>query len=325
MSRVLTILAHGDADGVCSAAIVKAALSGEYDEVRVYFTHPVDLLKDFGEAAAGDVYVVDVAIDELVARDVSEALRGHGGRVVYIDHHPLSVELPGVEVVHEEGASASELAYRLLGGRLPAGYSRVALYGAISDYLDDTQWVRDALSMWDRRVVYFEAGVLTLGLERARKDHEIKRAAVDHLSRNAAPSALPCLLRLAEEQARVNEELVAWVDKYAAVDGAVAYVVNPPGPLGLAATLARGLRGVEVGVAAERRKDGTCAVSMRSASLDLSEFLRHFARKHGVHAGGHRRAAGARMPASLLPALVSELNSWWLYRTLLQRGPTASQ
>jgi hypothetical protein len=28
MARVLTVLAHGDVDGVCSAAVVKAALAG---------------------------------------------------------------------------------------------------------------------------------------------------------------------------------------------------------------------------------------------------------------------------------------------------------
>jgi single-stranded DNA-specific DHH superfamily exonuclease len=35
VARVLTVLAHGDADGVSSAAVVKAALAGEYETVRV--------------------------------------------------------------------------------------------------------------------------------------------------------------------------------------------------------------------------------------------------------------------------------------------------
>jgi len=53
MARVLTVLAHGDADGVCSAAVAKAALAGEYEAVKIYFTHSVDLAKDFGEFAEG--------------------------------------------------------------------------------------------------------------------------------------------------------------------------------------------------------------------------------------------------------------------------------
>jgi single-stranded DNA-specific DHH superfamily exonuclease len=97
-------MAHGDADGVSSAAVVKAALAGEYEVVRVYFTHPVDLVKDFEAFAEGDVYIVDVAIDEKTAEEVRRAFQSYGGRVVYIDHHPLSVDLPGVEVVHEVGA-----------------------------------------------------------------------------------------------------------------------------------------------------------------------------------------------------------------------------
>jgi len=95
VARVLTVLAHGDADGVSSAAVVKAALAGEYEAVRVHFTHPVDLAKDFGAFAEGDVYVVDVAIDERTAEEVRRAFRSYGGRVVYIDHHPLSVDLRG--------------------------------------------------------------------------------------------------------------------------------------------------------------------------------------------------------------------------------------
>ena len=52
MARALTVSTHGDADGVCSAAVVKAALAGEYEAVEVYFTHPVNLADDF-EAFAG--------------------------------------------------------------------------------------------------------------------------------------------------------------------------------------------------------------------------------------------------------------------------------
>jgi RecJ-like exonuclease len=58
----LTVLAHGDTDGVSSAAVVKAALAGEYEAVRVYCTHLVDLAKNFEAFAEGDIYIVDVAI-----------------------------------------------------------------------------------------------------------------------------------------------------------------------------------------------------------------------------------------------------------------------
>ena len=80
------------------------------------------MAKDFEAFAEGDVYIVDVAIDEKAAEEVRRAFRGYGG-VVYIGHHLLSVDLPGVEVVHVVGSSASELAYRRLGTNCSAGGS----------------------------------------------------------------------------------------------------------------------------------------------------------------------------------------------------------
>ncbi len=42
--------------------------------------------------------------------------------------------------------------------------------------------------------------------------------------------------------------------------------------------------------------------------MDLSQFLRGFAKRYGVSGGDHPNAAGARMPKRLLKTLVEELN-----------------
>jgi len=93
--------------------------------VKIYFTHPIDLAKDFGEFAEGDVYIVDVAIDERTADEVRRAFLSYGGRVVYIDHHPLSVDLPGVEVVHEVDMEPKSFWSTCLGssGTSPCGWA----------------------------------------------------------------------------------------------------------------------------------------------------------------------------------------------------------
>ncbi|MEM3996565.1 MAG: DHHA1 domain-containing protein [Pyrobaculum sp.] len=307
---VVTIFAHGDADGVCSAALLKAALRGA-GEVRVVFTHPVGLVEDFEQFAQGAVYIVDVAVDEVLAERVLKTLDSYGDKVVYIDHHPLpeGFKPRSVELVYELGVSASELTFRYL-QTLPPGYDRVALYGAISDYLDHTSWVQNALDKWDKRVVYFEAGVLMQGLEGSRKLHDLKRSVVDHLAENKAPSEHQELLSRALEQSKINEKLVDWVFKNAARQGQVAYVVNPPGPLGLAATLARGGTAALVGLAAEARGD-IYVISLRARpGVDLNAFLRTFARRYKVSAGGHPNAAGARIPKTLFNTLIEELNNW---------------
>ena len=306
---VVTVLAHGDADGVSSAALIRAAFPKE--EVRIFFTHPVGLPGDFAEFAKGDVYVVDVAIDEALADKTRKVFEEHEGEVVYIDHHPLPEGFAPkrVEIVHELGVSASELTFRRLRDFLPRNLDRVALYGAISDYLDHTPWVDEALARWDKRIVYFEAGILMQGLEGLRRHHDIKRDVVEHLAANKAPSAHPELLVRALEQSKANEALVEWVPRNARMEGRVAVVLDPPGPLGLAANLARGLTGALVGVAAESRRD-IYVISLRSTpGVDLNGILRSFSRRYGVSAGGHPNAAGARIPKELLRHLIDELNS----------------
>lgn len=69
------VLAHGDGDGVCSAALAVAFLRGRC-EVLVYFTHPVGLSQDVEEfTSPGDhVVVLDIAINELQAFELVDVL-----------------------------------------------------------------------------------------------------------------------------------------------------------------------------------------------------------------------------------------------------------
>ncbi|MGC9117963.1 MAG: hypothetical protein ACP5I3_03110, partial [Thermoproteus sp.] len=58
---------------------------------------------------------------------------------------------------------ATVLPNELLGVLLPTGAAGIigqsalgiVRYGTISDYMDHTDWVRQALEMWDRRIVYY--------------------------------------------------------------------------------------------------------------------------------------------------------------------------
>ena len=309
----LTIIAHGDSDGVCSAALAVAALRDEYPAILVYFSHPADLVKDLREFARGDVIIVDIAVSESHASELAEFMRSYSGEITYIDHHPgpleFSVKELPARVFHEEGASASELTYRYFSSRLSREYSRVALYGAIADYLDQTEWVKSTLSMWDKRIVYFESGVLSQALEHSRKMHDFKRRVVAYLSENRLPSQNSELLVRAVQQAAQNEELLHWVEKNVEVEGAVAYVIDPPGSLGIAATLAKGLTGSLIGVAAERR-GRTYVMSLRAVkgAIDLNKVLRSVVKRLGGTGGGHPEAAGARIPVHALEELIVILN-----------------
>jgi single-stranded-DNA-specific exonuclease len=308
------ILAHGDGDGVCSAALASGFLRSRC-EVSVYFTHPVGLLEDFREFAerGSRVFILDIAVNELHAEELVRALEEHAseGSVTYIDHHPLpeGFRAPSRVVwVHDTCCSASELTFRFLRGLgLSEEYSRVALYGAICDYLDETPWVKRELWKWDRRSVFLEAGIVSQGLEGARRDYEFKRAVVEHLAGNNLPSQMPELVARSLKQAELDEKLRVWVRENVVVSGQVAYVLNPPGSVGRAANYARIYGGVRVGVAAEERRD-VYTMSLRCLECDLNAVLRKLSRKLGIHGGGHPQAAGARVPKNLFSVFIEELN-----------------
>ena len=309
------ILAHGDGDGVCSAALAAGFLKSQCD-VSVYFTHPVGLLHDLREFASrgSRVVIVDIAVNELHASELTCVLEEYAsaGDVVYIDHHPLpeNFTVPrGVLWVHDTCCSASELTFRYfheLG--LNGEYSRVALYGAICDYLDETSWVKSELWKWDRRSVFLEAGIVSQGLEGAKRDYEFKRAVVEHLARNMLPSQMQELVVRSIKQAELDEKLRTWVKENLKITGQVAYVFNPPGSVGRAANYARIYGGVKVGIGVEERKD-ILVMSLRSSrGCNLDTILRRLSRRLGIHGGGHPLAAGARVPKEIFAKFIDELN-----------------
>jgi len=316
MAKTLTVLAHGDSDGVASAALVVAALGRKYGVVNVRFTHPVGLFSDFREFARGDVVIVDIALSEAHAAAIAREFSRYPFNITYIDHHPppvsISLDKLSAELVRPKGdedISSSELTYRKYGRFLHPDYDRVALYGAIGDYADQSPWVKEALERWDKRQIYFEAGILVQGLEGSRGMHDFKRHIVEHLSKNRRPSQLSELLVRALIQAVNNEELHAWVEKNVKVIGRVAYVVNPPGSISVAATYAKGVTRSAVGIAAEE-KGSTYVMSLRANSreINLDRVLREVTPYLGGSGGGHPSAAGARIPKHQFIKLIQVLN-----------------
>ncbi|MGC8974901.1 MAG: DHHA1 domain-containing protein [Thermoprotei archaeon] len=312
---VWAIFAHGDSDGVSSAALVSAFLEWRGQESRVVFTHPVGLLNDLREFADSceGLFVVDVALDEL---HMSELLRvlsvfSENRVVIYVDHHPVpeGFEVPKSLVwIHDLCCSASELTFRYLSGLgLDLEYSRVALYGALGDYLDETSWVKHEMSRWDRRAVYLEAGILTQGLEGSRRDYEFKRRVVSHLASNKLPSTMNELVEKSLIQAVKDENLRIWVKNNVVRHGGVSYVVNPPGSIGRAANYAKIYGEARVGIAAEERGD-IYVMSLRGGpEVDLNKVLREISRKLGIHGGGHPVAAGARVKKEQFQEFLGEL------------------
>jgi RecJ-like exonuclease len=294
------ILTHGDSDGVCAAALLKAA----YPEAGIWITHPVGLLKDLVEEGAERVYICDVAISENEREQLFKAFE-RIPEMIYIDHHPLPIgvvsgDLPCSQVYWDTMASTSELAYRLVGKRLKGEMSRVALFGAISDYCDETAFIRRMLDAYDKRTIYMEAGLLSQALGEARGDYSFKKKIVEELSKGRMPSEMEGLPKIALKATRKEWRLYEYVKNRAQRRRGLAVVENLPRGYSptKAAKFAIGVTGLPLGLSCTE-KNGCVEISMRKKKgfhLDLNVVLRTLAPRYHGSGGGHGSAAGARIP-----------------------------
>ena len=181
MAEMSWVLTHGDCDGICSAALVLAARRTS----NIIFTKPSSFLEDLrGLRNIESIVICDIAIPETRAEGVLATLRGISSNhhLLYIDHHPLPEGFVASEFfIHSTGACASELTYREFKSQIPRDMSRVAIYGAIGDYADYTEFIQLLLLDWDKRTLYFESGLLNQGLDNKRHDYDFKRRIVDEL------------------------------------------------------------------------------------------------------------------------------------------------
>ena len=84
----IQIVAHGDIDGVTSAAILFGQLAIEPEDINVVFTQPFLVDKVVIPDKVDQVYVVDIAINNRDPEMTADFVRRLGGKLVrWYDHH----------------------------------------------------------------------------------------------------------------------------------------------------------------------------------------------------------------------------------------------
>ena len=307
-------LSHGDTDGICAAALVKA----RFPEAEVWFTRPITLVRDLNEVELGTMVVIsDIAISETHKGEIFKRMRelAQKDEVIYVDHHPLppdtlKKDVPATRFAHEIGVSASELAFRLFRQDLNPDLDRVALWGAIADYCEATEFVHDGLSKYDRRTIYMEAGLLSQALGEAAGDYHYKREVVHKLAQGNPPTEIPEIVDRALKATKREWEVYEYVKKHVTREGNIAVLYDlPSGSLGKAALYALGVTGTDVGICTRKNGDEVdMSIRRRAgAKIDLNEMLRHITARLGGSGGGHEGAAGATIPANLFDTFLETI------------------
>ncbi|MGI0078035.1 MAG: DHHA1 domain-containing protein [Nitrososphaerales archaeon] len=312
MRPSVVVLSHRkDADGLCSAALVRHA-TGAIVFLTDY-SDMIDSLKQIPEA--NDLYICDLGLNETTFPDfVSQTrrLKAHS-RVHYIDHHPMSNgfsdELRKLEIdlYHSTEESAAMLVYKKFEDQLsefPA-MKIVACCGAITDYLDLQPFAKKTISSFDRQFLLYEATLLAFSIAIIGRDGSESNAhlvrIVEELASEKLPHEIQDASSYAQEFASHSAELIERVRREGKKMSNFAYFKTKESSTGNVANFLIGAFNVPVGAAFREEEPGFYEISVRGSeesTHDLGKIMSKISSKFGTSGGGHARAAGARIKVS---------------------------
>ena len=223
-----TILSHGDADGLCSAALIK--MTDRFKDARVIFTHPIGLAHDLRDVDE-EVVIADIALDMRAYNEIYAELEAISSRypVLYIDHHRPYGPLPSnVEFIYREEACSSELVFRYFYDELPKIAMRFACIGAICDYMDETPLIQELIIYFERGSLFLDAGLLSQGLNADQRNYDYLRHLVTLFSEGIQPSEIPELVKNAitiSREDKLNRHKVLHMYQSGKQ---IAWIENPP-------------------------------------------------------------------------------------------------
>ena len=304
-----------DVDGLGSCSLAVAATGGEV--ILADYDDLVQSLKRIPDDAER-VVISDLGADSADFPDFLAEVRriAAHAKVTYIDHHYMSEEAKrkvrraGVQLVHDVGECASVLAYETFWDALPDRARLVALYGAVTDYMDDAPVAKRMMERAERHFVLLEATLLSSALGNRSSEDGYPEMLVAELSKMKHPHEIEgvpeaAVAQLAKEATIEDEVRAAGTKK-----GRLAYVVMDGYSTSIVSKVLLGAFDVRVGVALKEKQPGWYEVSLRCTSdcrVHLGRTIGKIAARLGGSGGGHRKAAGCRIPAPRMEEMLGAL------------------
>jgi len=306
-----------DVDGIGAGALVAAATGAE-----VRLSDYVTLMDDLAKVPADvDRFVLcDLGSDNANAEEFASrmgSIASHA-EVTYIDHHLMSdatkrrLKRAGVTVVHDETECAAMLAYRTFKDNLPERARMIALLGAVTDYMDDSPMAKRMMELADRQFILLEATMLAYAVAKKAGEGGFPEMLVRELAKMKHPHEIPGVPALAVEQLSEMVKLGDEVKRKGKKLGTLAYMVTAQRSTGNVAKLLIGGFDVPVGVALKEQEKGWYEVSLRctdESRIHLGKTIGKIASGLGGSGGGHRKAAGCRIPVERMGEMLDRLSA----------------
>jgi single-stranded-DNA-specific exonuclease len=312
-----------DVDGICSAALVKAAS----DISKVILVDYANLISRLEKVAATldkieQLFICDLGLSKKNEHKFAEVLRrivSTGTEVIYIDHHDISKETlqalkkADVTLIRTIEECTSVQVYTKYKKKLPEHAAFFAAMGALTDYMENKPLASAIVSRFDKQFLMLESTALSYMISANQYDDAFLIKMVETLAKMKYPHDIKGGFDMAEKFAKkvANavesiQESVVNLDNLAYAPSAVelssSMVVNfVLGSSGKPAAMVYKLKDDIKSYVVSIRGSADCKVHLGRLTNDIASEL-------GGTGGGHEKACGAVIPKANLQKFIETLN-----------------
>lgn len=312
-----------DVDGICSAAVVKAA----FDISKVILVDYANLISRLEKTAAlldnnEQLFICDLGLSKKNEQKFAELLHrivSAGTEVIYIDHHDISKETlhtlkkADVTLIRTIEECTSMQAYTKYKKKLPEHAAFLAAMGALTDYMENKPLASAIVSRFDRQFLMLESTVLSYMISANQHDDAFLIKIVETLSKMKYPHDIKGGFEIAEKFAKKVANAVESIQESVVKLDNIAYA---PSAVELSSSMVvnfvLGSSGKPVAMVYKLKDDIKSYVLSIRASADckvhLGRLTNEFASELGGSGGGHDRACGAVIPKANLQKFIETLN-----------------
>lgn len=312
-----------DADGVCSATLIKAA----FDVSKVILVDYANLIAKLEKVAASDkieqLFVCDLGLSKKNEQRFVELLgkiASAGAEVTYIDHHDVSKEIiqalkkAGVTLIHTIEECTSVQVYSKYRKKLSDHAAFFAAMGAFTDYMESKPVASTIVPKFDRQFLMLESTALSYMISASQHDDDFLLKIVDTLAKMKYPHDIKGGFDTAEKYAKKVANAVESIrESVVKLDN----IAHAPSTVELSSSMVvnfvLGSSGKPAAMVYKLKDDiNSYVVSIRgsaSCKVHLGRLTNEIASELGGSGGGHDRACGAVIPKDRLEEFIKALDS----------------
>jgi RecJ-like exonuclease len=312
-----------DADGICSATMIKAA----FDVSKVILVDYANMIAKLEKIAASDgkierLFICDLGLSKKNEQKFVELLgqiAASGAEVTYIDHHDISKEIvqalkkAGVMLIHTIEECTSVQVYNKYRKKLPDHAAFFAAMGALTDYMESKPIASTVVPRFDRQFLMLESTALSYMISASQHEDDFLVKIVDTLAKMKYPHDVKGGFEIAEKYVKkVANAVDAIKESVVELDN----LAHAPSTVELSSSMVvnfvLGTSGKPAAMVYKFKDDiSSYVVSIRgsaSCKVHLGRLVNEIASNLGGSGGGHDRACGAVIPKDRLQEFIKTLD-----------------